>query len=58
MLAPFTAIKLLFDHGGSTQHGQLLHYAICRDGADRLEVLDFLRDRGAPINDIMYQNRL
>lgn len=58
MRAPFTIIKILFDHGGSTQHGQLLQYAIYREKSDCLEVLDFLLDRGAPINDVMYQNRV
>ncbi len=58
MRAPFTIIKILFDHGGSTRHGQLLQYAIYREETDCLEVLDFLLDRGAPINDVMYQNRV
>lgn len=56
--ASFSTIKLLFDRGGTIQHGQLLHYAVARDASDCLEVIDFLLDKGAPINDVMYQNRL
>lgn len=56
--ASFPMIKLLFSHGGTVQYGQLLQYAVKRDAADRLEVIDFLLARGTPINDIMYQNRL
>ena len=56
--APFATIKLLFDHGGSIRHGQLLHYAVRRDHADRLEVLKFIINQGPPINNVMYQERL
>ena len=58
MRAPFPIIKILFGHGGSTHHGQLLQYAVYRAKSDCLEVLDFLLDHGAPINDVMYQNRV
>lgn len=56
--APFAIIKLLFDRGGSTKHGQLLHYAVRRNHADRVEVLKFIISKGVSINDLMYQNRL
>ena len=51
-------MKLLFDHGGSIKHGQLIHYAVRRDAPDRLEVLKYICDKGSPINNVMYQNRL
>ena len=56
--APFDVIKLLFAQGGSTEHGQLLHYAATRAQDDRLEVLAYIFDKGMPINDIMYQNSI
>ena len=56
--APFAMIKLLFDHGGSIQHGQLLHYAVRRNHTDRLEVLGFIINKDAPNNNVMYQDRL
>ena len=56
--APFEIIQLLFDHGGSIKHGQLLHYAVRRDSIDRLQVLQFIIDKGPPINHVMYQDRL
>ncbi len=54
--APFAIIMLLFDHGGSIEYGQLLHYAVRRDSNDRIEVLDFILTKGASVNDLMYQN--
>ena len=56
MQAPFNIIKLLFNYGGSIEHGQLIHYTIYRKGSDCHEVLDFLLDHGASINEVMYQN--
>jgi ankyrin repeat protein len=56
--ASFSTIKMLFDRGGSIQHGQLLQYAVNRDESDHLGVIDFLVEKGQPINDVMYQNRL
>lgn len=60
--ASFHIIQLLFDHGGSANHGQLLHYAARRVLPDRLRVLDFVLEevslhKGPSINDIMYQDR-
>lgn len=56
--ARFAIIKLLFDHGGSTEHGQLLHFTMSRASPDRLEVLEYILNKGASINDIMFQNCL
>jgi len=56
--APFAIIKLLFDHGGSIKDGQLLHYAVRRGHPDCLDVLEFIIDKGPPINNLMYQHRL
>lgn len=54
--APFENIPILFDHGGSIEHGQLLHFAVIRGLPDRIDVLDYLLDKGAPINSLMYEN--
>ena len=54
--APFENIRILFDHGGSIEHGQLLHFAVVRGLPDRIEVLDYLLDKGASINSLMYEN--
>lgn len=54
--APFTTIQLLLDHGASLKHGQVMQYAAMRELDDRLEVLQYLLDRGHSVNDIMYQN--
>ena len=54
--ATFDIIKTLFAHGGSIHKGQLLHFATGRKLPDRLEVVTFLVDKGAPINDVMYQH--
>ena len=56
--APFAVILLLFAHGGSVEHGQLLHYAVRRNSTDRVKVLEYIINKGAPINNVMYQNRL
>lgn len=56
--APFFIIKLLFDHGESIEHGQLLHFATSRTSTDRLQVLHYILDKGAPINDVMFQKCL
>ena len=46
----------MFDHGGSIEHGQLLHFAAIRGLPDRLDVLIYVLDKGAPINSLMYEN--
>ncbi|KAJ9386285.1 hypothetical protein DTO063F5_3799 [Paecilomyces variotii] len=57
--APLTTIQLLFNHGGTVHHGQLLHHAAQRELPDRVEVFNFLLEQGASesINKIMYQDR-
>lgn len=54
--APFDVITTLFAHGGLIHKGQLLHYAAGRKLPDRLKVVAYLFDKGAPINDVMYQH--
>ena len=54
--ASFEVIRILFDHGGSIKHGQLLHFAAIRGLPDRLNVLNYLIDKGAPVNGIMFEN--
>jgi ankyrin repeat protein len=56
--ATFPVIKMLFDRGGSVEHGQLIQYAAMRDEPDYHEIMDFLLDKGAPTDEVMYQNRL
>ncbi|KAH0551572.1 hypothetical protein GP486_007210 [Trichoglossum hirsutum] len=56
--ASFDIIKLLFNHGGTIEHGQLLHAAAARKASDRLDVIAFLLEKGADVNQIMYQNHL
>jgi len=52
--APYSIIEMLFNHGGSIKHGQLVHYAVRRNMPDCLKVLKFLISRGASINHVMY----
>ena len=57
--ASIPTIQLLLDRGGDIQDGQLLHYAIWRTTADRLEVLQYLLNQGVAqtaINKIKYQD--
>ncbi|KAL9029456.1 MAG: hypothetical protein Q9196_002299 [Gyalolechia fulgens] len=54
--APFEVIRILFDHGGSIEHGQLLHFAVIRRLPDRIDVIDYLLNKGTPINSLMYEN--
>ena len=44
--APFEVIQLLFQHGGSTAHGQLLNMASDRTDPDTVAILQFLFDHG------------
>ncbi|PLB47668.1 ankyrin [Aspergillus steynii IBT 23096] len=50
-----SVIKLLLDSGGDVQKGQLLQYAVLRDG-ELEEVISLLVERGAPLNATMFQD--
>lgn len=54
--ASFDVIRILFDHGGSIEYGQLLHFAAIRGLPDRLDVLNYLLNKGAPVNKLMFEN--
>lgn len=49
-------IDLLFEHGGSIEHGQLIHAAVRRTLPDCLDVIQMLLDKGCDINTIQYHN--
>ncbi|KAJ5963496.1 uncharacterized protein N7479_003372 [Penicillium vulpinum] len=55
-VASFEIIQILLDHGASLSQGQVMHYAAVRQFDDRLQVLEFLLEKGLPINNIMYQD--
>ncbi|KAH8422459.1 ankyrin repeat domain-containing protein [Aspergillus melleus] len=43
--APFEIIELLFQYGGSTEHGQLLHFASMRRDPNGLNILKYLYNK-------------
>lgn len=49
---------MLFECGGSVQHGEPLHYATYRTLPDYLDVLALILDKNPPINHILYQDDL
>ncbi|NJR31395.1 ankyrin repeat domain-containing protein [bacterium] len=53
----FEVVRMFFQHGGSVEHGQLLHHAVLRDASDCAAMVGYVLDRGALINETMYQNR-
>ncbi|KAL8970979.1 MAG: hypothetical protein Q9197_003519 [Variospora fuerteventurae] len=55
--APLHIIKLLFDHGGSTDKGNLLCHAADRKDPEAISVLRYLVDRGAPTNEWYHETR-
>ncbi|KFY36697.1 hypothetical protein V495_07671 [Pseudogymnoascus sp. VKM F-4514 (FW-929)] len=56
--ASFATIKLLFDRGGSVEHGQLLHHVAVRQKPDRIKILNFILKKGAPgMNRLLHQHR-
>ncbi|KAL8952308.1 MAG: hypothetical protein Q9222_001760 [Ikaeria aurantiellina] len=59
--ASLDIIQLLFDHGGpeSIRHGTLLWSGIGRPHADRLQVLQYLLDKGAEseLNELIHHDR-
>jgi ankyrin repeat protein len=54
--ASLSSIKMLFDRGGDIKQGQLLHNAVQRRNLDVIDVVTYLLDKGASINEIQYQN--
>ncbi|PLB47556.1 ankyrin [Aspergillus steynii IBT 23096] len=54
--APFEIIELFFQYGGSTEHGQLLHYASMRLDANGLEIPKYLLSKSRRVMDSV--NRL
>ena len=55
-VASFEIIQKLLERGADVFQGQVLHYAARRRLDDRLRVLDFLLEKGVPINNIMFQD--
>lgn len=49
-------IQRLFAQGGTVRHGQLLHFSIWRDKPDRLAVVEYILQKGAPINALMFHD--
>ena len=58
LAAPLEIIDYIFQRGANPLCGQLLHYAVLRDKPDALEVVRRLVEKGAPINEIKYENEL
>ena len=56
LAAPLETIDALFERGANPLCGQLLHYAVLRDKPDALEVVRRIVEKGAPINEIKYEN--
>ncbi|KAL8806140.1 MAG: hypothetical protein Q9182_001541 [Xanthomendoza sp. 2 TL-2023] len=59
--ASFPTVKLLFDYGGpdSIKYGSLVWYAVSRDLPDRLQVLNYLLEKGAAsdLNMLIFHDR-
>ncbi|KAL4946923.1 hypothetical protein BDW69DRAFT_179461 [Aspergillus filifer] len=53
--ASFSTIKLLFEHGADVRKGQPLHHATKRK-SEITEVLASLLEKGAPLNEEIYEN--
>ena len=56
--ASLDTINLFFTRGADINHGQLLHNAVIREGPEEevIKLVDLLLEKGAPINEIQYQN--
>jgi hypothetical protein len=52
MRAPMTTVSMLLNRSSSIQRGQLLHFAVRREGEDSLEAVELLLNLGFPINRI------
>ena len=49
--------RVVFDHGGSTAHGQSVYHACDRTDPECVPILQFLVDRGAPVNNTLWEDR-
>ena len=47
---------LLYERGGDTRRGQLLHFAVQREDDDVFAVLDWLLDQGLPIDALQFED--
>ncbi|KAI5366170.1 Putative ankyrin repeat-containing domain superfamily [Septoria linicola] len=54
--SPLDVIEMLFAKGGNVNEGQLLHYAMWRQQADRSAVVKYILQQGADINALMYRD--
>jgi len=57
--APFSVVKLLLEHGGTVVGTDAIAQAVIGHNngvSDRLEVVEYLLDNGAPINEFAYNN--
>lgn len=50
--APMTTVEMLLNRNNSIERGQLLHFAVRREGEDSLEAVELLLNLGFPINRI------
>lgn len=55
--APFSVVEMLLAHGGNVERGQLLHWAVGRRLDDRTTMIEFLLQKGLPINAVEYHDR-
>ncbi|KAI4196903.1 MAG: hypothetical protein LQ348_002226 [Seirophora lacunosa] len=55
--APLHIVKLLFEHGGSADKGNLVCHAADRKDPEAIPVLQYLVDRGAPTNEWYHETR-
>lgn len=46
----------MFDYDDSIEHEQLLHFAAIQDFSDRIEVVNYLLNKEAFINSVMFEN--
>jgi len=46
----------LFNYDNSIKHEQLLHFAAIQDFSDHIEVINYLLDKEAFINSVMFEN--
>lgn len=56
MRAPLSTIRLLLQRSSGIQQGQLLYFALQREGTDTLEIIELLLNLGCPIDDICFRN--